>query len=361
MPGTSALRSATSALALIVCLFCTACNFQELSATLFQVDLRSESSIEAASASPSGTHVTTVVVHDTGERPAETPSRVPEGHHDSEAVDYMSAERHGGPGEDDSNEWYGGSYEGHHDSDKEEYMMDASERNPHGEVDGEGEGYHDPDEAEYMSVNHRGGPDGGSMGSDEDGEGYHNPAEVAYMAGQYRGGPSQGNMMGSGNGSGQVGEGYHDPAQAAYMSGSGRGGPDGAMRGGGAGYQPPPANAQRPQPTNQPTAPRGNALVRLQRGIAMAQTTTAGTLMAFNIEYEASGISSDPNTRYLLLVQPPRGRARTMIVQLKPEGFIFATHRDWKDMRGEFQAQVLEERRGQGVRAISKVLKLPAG
>ena len=343
MNGISAQRSATSALVLFVCLSCTACNFQELTATLFQNELRPSSQTEVADATPVSTQVTPPVAADVSPVTPEMPPSqnrptVLDGHHDSEADEYMSGERHGGPGEKGGDEWYGGGYEGQ-------------------------DGYHNSDQDVYMQSSERGGPDGGPGGEDEDRIGYHDATQDAYMSSQSRGGPdgpANDDEMGSDDGSYEGREGYHNSQADTYMSSPQRGGPNPAM-GGGEVYQAPPTMAQRGQPASQPTAPQGHALVRLQRGIALAQTTTAGTLMSFNIEYEASGVSSDSNTRYLLLIQPPRGRAQTMIVQLKSEGFLFAAKREWKDLRGEFKAQILEERRGQGVRAISQVLKLPAG
>lgn len=103
---------------------------------------------------------------------------------------------------------------------------------------------------------------------------------------------------------------------------------------------PPPAAEQQPAPVEQP-------VIRLSTGVALPQTTPAGTVMSFSVEYEFVRGGPSASASYFWAIQRAQGPAGKMRVQLNAEGTLQTLVREWRSNDGPFRCHIED---GQGAK-----------
>lgn len=118
----------------------------------------------------------------------------------------------------------------------------------------------------------------------------------------------------------------------------------------------PPAIAPGAAGTEAATA--SGSVVALSTGVALQQTLPEGTAIGVSVEYEFIRGAPASGARYALVVQPARGGAVELPVQLEASGTILAYTYDLRPDQAPFTASLHEFTAGGETRSLSESVKL---
>ncbi len=98
-------------------------------------------------------------------------------------------------------------------------------------------------------------------------------------------------------------------------------------------------------PTESPVlnASSGSAkLVKLHRGVALAQTLPSGTCMTFSVEYEFLGAGPAASSKYYWVIKPVNGAPVRQAAQLTVEGTLQSIAPSLRTENGPFSCHIVE-------------------
>ena len=98
----------------------------------------------------------------------------------------------------------------------------------------------------------------------------------------------------------------------------------------------------RPVP---PPATNRQVAIRLSTGIALPQTTPAGTVMSFSVDYRFVRGGPDPSVPYVWVIEREGGPAGKLQVSLAAEGTLQTLAGGWRSRDGPFRCHI-EDRQG---------------